>query len=304
MEMKKITIFEGCDGSGKTTAAKAFAEKTGALYVHCGPFNGVTDNLARFYVDAIMPAIMGFQDVVLDRSWHSERPYGVAYRDGNVRLSNHDIRVLERLSMRCDPVLVYCNPGWGVVSENFAARKGLEMLKDSAQLLTVFNIYDEILSLESSTRYGIPIHAYDYTQSALLNVDLINDSRTLGSHPIDVVSGGSWHAETVVVGRSTVRHANSDTLYRWPFGSFGNGLCQELSGLLDIADVKESDVLWVDADQDLSFIHDLDCPNVICTDAEAYKKLYALKVMTKNVQHPLLWLSGDRKVPCDLISYL
>ena len=34
---RELTIFEGPDGAGKTTLAKAYAELTGARYVHFGP---------------------------------------------------------------------------------------------------------------------------------------------------------------------------------------------------------------------------------------------------------------------------
>ena len=78
----KLTIFEGPDGGGKTTAAEKYAKETGAQYVHFGPLPHVKDSLARVYVEAMMPAILGLQDVVFDRSWLSEIPYGTAFRGG------------------------------------------------------------------------------------------------------------------------------------------------------------------------------------------------------------------------------
>ena len=72
---KNLTIFEGCDGSGKTVAAKEFAEKTGALYYHFDALDGC-ENVSQVFIDAMLPALLGVQDVVFDRSWLSEKIYG------------------------------------------------------------------------------------------------------------------------------------------------------------------------------------------------------------------------------------
>ena len=79
---KKLTIFEGCDGSGKTTAAREFAEQTGAKYVHFHNLPRIKKGLGRMYVEAMLPALLGYQEVVFDRSWLSETPYGEAFREG------------------------------------------------------------------------------------------------------------------------------------------------------------------------------------------------------------------------------
>ena len=79
---KKLTIFEGVDGSGKTVAAKRYADEICARYIHFGPFTRVTDGLARMYAEAMLLAVIGYQNVVFDRSWLSEGPYGLVMRGG------------------------------------------------------------------------------------------------------------------------------------------------------------------------------------------------------------------------------
>jgi len=98
---KRLTIFEGCDGSGKSTAAAKFAEEHGAKLVHFPALPRVTNNLARMYVEAMLPALLGYQDVVFDRCWLSEEPYGTAFREGQDRLGVVSVRMLERLAFRC-----------------------------------------------------------------------------------------------------------------------------------------------------------------------------------------------------------
>jgi polyphosphate kinase 2 (PPK2 family) len=112
IDSKVLTIFEGPDGSGKTTAAREYAEQTGARYVHFPALPRVKHGLGRMYVEAMLPALLGYHDVVFDRCWLSETPYGEAFREGQDRLTQADRRMLERLALRCGAVVVKCLPEW------------------------------------------------------------------------------------------------------------------------------------------------------------------------------------------------
>lgn len=151
---QRLTIFEGPDGGGKTTLAKAYAEATGAQYKHLGPFPEVTAGLARLYIEAMFPALLGQAPVVMDRSWLSEYPYGVAFR-GRVRLNVEEIGLLNRLAAMCSPIVVMCLPRWETVKTNYLERKGQEYLNNIEQLRSVYRIYETMSP-------GLPFVTYDY----------------------------------------------------------------------------------------------------------------------------------------------
>ena len=277
---RKLTIFEGCDGSGKSTAAKAFAKATGAKYVHFAALPRVNHGLARMYVEAMLPALLGYQDVVFDRCWLSETPYGLAFREGQDRLGVASKRILERLSMRCGAVVVRCNPGWEAVKKNYMSRKHLEMLDDVSQLQQVFQLYID----ENS---DIPQVHFDYTVGyGAVPYDAI-EAKRFELHPLNVVSAGNWGANTVLVGESLVERKDNDAFYQWPFGSFSkDGCSQWLAQQLERIEYGEGDLLWVSADQDLSFLAELQPGRVITLGLGAYGKLYQSKIASQSVPHP------------------
>jgi hypothetical protein len=244
-----LTIFEGCDGAGKTTAAKAYAEATGAKYVHFPALPRVTKGLARMYVEAMLPAVLGYQDVVFDRSWLSETPYGLAFREGQDRLGVASKRMLERLALRCGAVVVWCDPGWEHVRESYVRRKHLEMLADASQLREVYDLY----AVEPTDLDEV---GFDYTRGPLR---LSEGSRS--KHPLDLLSAGQWGAPTLIVGESFAERKDQDPFYQWPFASFSNhGCSQWLTNQLESIEHPERELLWVNSDQDLEAVAEL-CPD-------------------------------------------
>lgn len=245
----KLTIFEGPDGSGKTTAAKDFAQMTGARYVHFGPLPRVADGLARIYVEAMMPALFGYQDVVFDRSWLSEIPYGMAFREGLDRLGDPTRRMLERLALRCGAVVVACDPGWQVVKANFMARKRLEMLDNDHQLFQVHQLYQ-------AHPGQLPREPWDYTAGGdVAKLAQRVSERRPPRHPVDLGTAGAWDGSIAIVGESFGEVKNQDSFYQWPFASFSRAGCSQwLATQLEAAGVSERQLLWVNADADLSFL--------------------------------------------------
>lgn len=298
----RLTIFEGPDGGGKSTAAQSFAEATGARYVHFTSLPRVGKNLGRIYVEAMLPALLGYQDVVFDRCWLSEMPYGIAFREGKDRLTTASRRMLERLAMRCGAVVVRCQPPWEVVKANYLSRKHIEMLDNEHQLKTVYDLYAEQAT-------DLPELVYDYTKEDLLTIPkLVNDveRRRFTRHPLDVASAGNWDAKIVLVGEAFAERKDCDAFYQWPFGSFSNeGCSQWLTDQLDLIEVGEDELLWVNADQDLSILYDLS-PNqkIVALGGVAYGQLYRLKIMASMVPHPQVWkrLNNKQRYPLlDLI---
>ena len=298
----RLTIFEGPDGGGKSTAAQAFAKATGARYVHFSALPRVGKSLGRVYVEAMLPALLGYQDVVFDRCWLSEMPYGVAFREGRDRLTDASRRMLERLAMRCGAVVVRCQPEWETVKANYLSRKHIEMLDNEHQLKTVYDLYAEQPT-------DLPEVMYDYTKDDDLfqipkMANMIEDKR-FPRHPLNLASGGNWDGEFVLVGQSFAERKDNDAFYQWPFASFsGEGCSQWLTDQLDSIEVGEDQILWLNADQDLSILYDLNATKIVALGNEAYEQLYRLKIKAEVVPHPQSWKRFNAKQPYPLLRII
>ena len=219
MISKKLTIFEGPDASGKSTAARAYADATGARYMHFANLPQVGKNLSRMYVEAMLPALLGYQDVVFDRCWLSEVPYGTAFRDGADRVGGASRRMLERLAMRCGAVVVHCRPPWERVRQTYLSRRDEEYLENDNQLRVVYDLYGH-------HRTGLPELMYDYTVELELKPLLIEGLR-MPQHPLDIQSAGNWGAKTVLIGEGFAHQKDCDPFYQWPFASFSKAGCSQ-----------------------------------------------------------------------------
>lgn len=214
--MGYLTIFEGPDGGGKTTAAKAYAEKTGAIYVHFYEMAKVSaKGLPRMYVEAMLPALIGDSDVVFDRSWLSEEPYRKAFRPGlPSRCDAAMSRMLERLAMQCQVVLVMCRPPLEVCRKTFLERLSEEMLETTEQLDAVYDNYTSAM-LSSSL---IPVtYLYNYTDESEFYEHNVNGIRYNAYGPVPgprFVSGNPRAQVCIVDVRQP--HTNHETWFRFP----------------------------------------------------------------------------------------
>ena len=237
--MSRIIIFEGADGSGKSTLAKKVATSIGAKYVHFGPLPQVKKGLARMYVEAALPALLGYQDVVFDRSWLSETPYGNAFRGGSDRLGFEARRMLERIFMRCQTSLVLCDPGFTAVAKTFLSRKGEEYLESLDQLGQVHKAYEHIQT-------SLPMNRHDYTRSEFpsdVNLLVATTAHKLSE------SAGNATARTLVVGENYAPLTDTDSFYQKPFCAFsGAGCSRWLTNQLEIAGIGEERLVWLNAD--------------------------------------------------------
>lgn len=279
---KHLFIFEGCDGCGKTTAAKEVAEQFGAHYVHFPALPRVKKGLARMYVEAMLPALLGYQDVVFDRSWLSETPYGQVFREGLDRLTLADRRMLERLAMRCGATVIHCLTDWSHVVGNYRKRKGQEMLRNEAQLRDVYNLYGKM-------RAHLPLVSYDFKQDSLEDAIGRATDMQMTPHPLNIASAGNWDAGIVLVGEGFAERKDQDAYYQWPFASFsGEGCSQWLTEELDPI-ISESELLWLNSDQDLSIIHtlnELKRRQVVALGTVAAEELREAQVAHETVSHP------------------
>lgn len=299
---KKLTIFEGPDGAGKSTAAKSFALATGARYVHFGPLQLVDKGLGRMYIEAMLPALLGYQDVVFDRCWLSEIPYGVVFRGGKNRLPHAYVRMLERVAMRCQTVVVMCQPPRETVIANYKSRKGLEMLENEEQLTQVYDLYLETKTSLPWVRYDYTTHP-DFEKTALAMNHLRSEP-----HLLNVASAGTLHPDFVIVGESAAERKDQDNWHQYPFVSFSHQGCSAwLTDQIEAAGVPEEKILWANADQDLTFLTDTKYAGTrfITLGSEAYQKLqagYAIK--SRRVPHPQSWKRFNHNEPYPLIEHL
>lgn len=304
---KRVTIFEGPDGGGKTTAAKAYAESVGAMYVHCGVYPGVTTGLARLYAEAMMPAVLGLCDVVMDRSWYSESIYGKAYRDGKTRIGRADCRMLERLAMRCSTLMIFCLPRKETVIKNFLSRKGEEYLDNTDQLGWVYQGYETLMQPGA---VALPWIWYDYEEPRITpTMEFIMGGRDLNAtlaHP-PILSAGNAMGRILMVGEDFGQIKNEDPLYQWPFASFSRqGCSQWLTTQLDEAGIPERDLCWINADQGaeaIDFLYDFGQQKAVYAMGEKAQKICdGLSFVHHRAFHPQGWKRFHATQPYPLIA--
>lgn len=298
---KRLTIFEGPDGGGKTTTAKQYAEATGARYVHFPALSEVTWGLARMYVEAMLPALLGYQDVVFDRCWLSEVPYGKAFRNGLDRLGNPARRMLERLAMKCGAVVVMCQPPLKACMESFNRRRHAEMLQHEQQLAQVYMSY-----LEEPT--ALPCRLYDYTGelSDASKATIIDSLDRMPLHRTGVLSAGNLSAKVLLVGEKFANHKDQDPFYQWPFASFSSlGCSRWLTEKLDEAGISENQLCWVNADQLDSFVPHTYPYHVVALGGSASVLLDDVGITEHTrFDHPSAHLRFHRNAEYPLISFL
>ena len=243
----KLTIFEGPDGSGKTTAIKRWLElnpETEA--VHHGPYLGETGpDLVQRYARSIMPAVLGWHDVVLDRCWYSEAIYGPEVR-GVDRLGVWGRRALDRLALRCATQLVLCLPAKATCLKIHAGRAGDEYVKRQDQLDRIYAGYERL-------QPSLFAYMYNFERSDAADVLQAISSDGLGSpchrtspHPTAVMSAGNLDAKVLLVGEAFTSADTSE--FRWPF-SAPKGCSVWLAEQLERRGIGEHKLLWVNTDQ-------------------------------------------------------
>lgn len=296
---KTVTIFEGVDGSGKTTIAKEYADYINARYVHFHNLPRITTSLNRLYAEAMLPAVLGYQDVVLDRCWLSERPYGIVMRNGEDRVGVAGQRMLERLAMRCGAVVVCADPGWGAVRGNYITRgKKVELVEDLTVLEEVYNLYLQIMTYLPCLDF-----AYNGSTSATIFNDIKNSR--MPCHPLGVASAGNYAAKIILVGEKFAERHNNDLWYQWPFASFDDHGCSAwLTRLLHQNKIPENQLCWVNADQDLSFLEGNLEDTVIALGNTAHDVLTKLRCNHQFVMHPQAHKRFHASAPYNLISII
>lgn len=290
---KVVTIFEGCDGSGKTTAAKLYAQATGARYVHFSALPRVREGLPRLYIEAMLPALLGYQDVVLDRCWLSEEPYGLAFRPNNsLRVDAVDQAMLERVALRCAAVVVHCDPGFDVALGNFRARREREMLDNGDQLKSVYDLYRNPSTPSALDRVCYN-YVTDYSEGSLNLVELTSIVRSM-PHRLCANTAGDAEPKALLVGQSFAEVKEQDCLSQYPFVSFSDVGCSRwFTGQLAQDQINEQKLGWANADMDPRVLQDfadsVGPGRVIALGNSAKVELLKLGIDAIEYPHPMYW---------------
>lgn len=310
-----VIIFEGPDGAGKTTFAHHVAQLIGGRYVHLGPLREVKD-LGRIYVEAMLPALLGYQPVVMDRAWFSEIPYGKVFRGGHFRNDLTVDAMLERLVHMCRGAVIYCHTDNRNLIKSFESRAKDEYLDRADQVLAVAREYRLRMSETSLHRID-----YDYTSTPinvvideLLAMTVFN--RDL-NHKVAWESTGNIGAQTLLVGESYASQRREDTLFQRPFVSFArNGCSYWLTRQLLTHGISEDELCWVNQDQGHNTIVELvtTMPNlktIIALGAVAHQAieplrpfLESLSVTVLHARHPQHHRRFKSNEPYDLINFI
>ena len=246
MYSSKLTIFEGCDCSGKTTAAQRYANETGAQYVHLDERVGATSKeLYQAFVDAMQPAILGYNDVVMDRCWISEPIYSAILGRPN-RIDWSLRRLLERQALGARLSTVLCSPDINTVLEVFKGRSDKELLNEQ-QLRVCHEVYNHV-SMTRFLQYNWCYATYDALYSMLEHQPYAR-TRGLG---LDSYSAGNVDG-SVVVAANTWCLNGTKLKERRSFVDDKDAVFMVATEWLQVMGLPESEVLWLDTADNKTF---------------------------------------------------
>lgn len=152
LKKKRIYILEGADCVGKTTLARAIADKTKGHIIH-GSYDSNWD--IKSYHKAMLHAtnlLLPYQPVILDRWAVSAEVYDNAFR-GGAKYSADEFMV-ELLQFMQDVVFIYCENQNTIKNHLELSKSRIEMFDDMTDVVAYYDKY-----LEAT---DIPWIVYDY----------------------------------------------------------------------------------------------------------------------------------------------
>ncbi len=266
-----IIVLDGADCSGKTTLARWFIENCGARYLHLGLYKDLFMHQLAAYRLAERWASRG-ELVVVDRHWLSEAAYGDSLRSG--ALNPVSLRVFDRLFLRSVALNILCVPSdsekhLAYFKENKERRN--EMF-DEVKISKVIRYYKWLAGgyLEGDlahpvNNYAAVLREHLHDRSDYRVYDFEKDGKDLDAYCKYLLSGMDVLRSTQYLGgldESTTNFAGLTSSasilmigeraggkVNYPFISRDDKLSSALwlNRALDILDVSEHDLCWVNA---------------------------------------------------------
>ena len=276
MQITKVIILEGADGSGKTTLANQLRDKLGYQIVKTGPPRP-DENVFKSYTNSLLAAVESGQPTVIDRHYMGEAIYGPLLR-GKDRLGLQGRDLIERLVSARGVTLVICAPPWSALVKGWKGKD--DLLKRQEQLRKVNDAY-----LAEAERLGLMI--YDWTAG----------ENTLSlTAPPQLPEGvtGYHNADTLFIGE---RPGKKHVVWDLPFHTVGGSSKYLWEALQGIDCWREQRGAWVNAfsaagrPTDLSLVVDslLSVKRVIALGIIAYQETINQVVESTQVPHPAYW---------------
>lgn len=251
-----LIILEGPDGGGKTTFGVELAKALRFKYIHMSAMSSVGGGLAKMFVEAMMPALYGYQGVVMDRCWRSEPIYGAEFRGGDDRVGPESAAMLERIAARCHPTYVLCLPPVDACLETFRSRKGEEYLDTEVQLQEVYHNYKRTRANYDAVYDRTQLSTRQMVEQLSLAVASQRMHKDL-RHSTVLPTVGWLDASVAIMGEAFGSHKDCDPLQQYPFVSFsGHGCSRWLTSHLLQAEVSERSLVWLNANFDRQHISD------------------------------------------------
>jgi hypothetical protein len=308
--MKGIIVIDGCDGTGKTTLAKAICDRFDGVYIH-NTYRWPT-KMPLYHTAALHRALKLARTrlVVIDRLWMSEAIYADVYRGGSPW--PHMGRTMDRIIRKVGGVYILTQSPKGH-KEKFEqlktereemydnvdeVRRRYQLLfeggfaghdRDYVQQLSVFGmrLRDDVLAYRYDVE-GRDIDVYiDMVVSVLQSRLLKQYEPALHLHTKNF-AGHLHEANIIFVGDK----ANSKMrAVSWPFYDFGN--CSEF-----LADVQhellfdETKAVYINAHDGNGPLYVNDClrakpfMKVVCFGNDAYETMSAFTRRIHKVMHP------------------
>ena len=176
----RLVVVEGVDGSGKTALVEKLVRELPGFNasLHNGAYHGVsTKQLMLNYLKNLNPPPCSH--LILDRSWLSERIYAIVKRNGNDRLCDPALSLLDRVAMAMDPVIVHCHPPIEAVLQAFRLR-GDSYVTTIIELERLYWLYEERFAKLTAIRF-------DYTNNTLGDVLHCWPSPAVVRHELPVI---------------------------------------------------------------------------------------------------------------------
>jgi hypothetical protein len=122
---------------------------------------------------------------------------------------------------------------------------------------------------------------------------------------VELASAGNFNAPVVLVGEGFAERKDLDPWYQWPFASFNSEGCSKwLTDTLDKADVRERDLCWVNADQELDLLELAPEQQVLALGVLASAELYKRRIRHVAIDHPQYHKRFKSSHPYPLIQHI